>query len=74
MNKSRLLLDILPDDEHLAINSTASHNKCYVDQEEHLYVNLSTFWYCFLALITTLGLLVSLVSNMIIIYLFSWYV
>ena len=39
---------------------------------EQLYVNLSTFWYCFLALITAIGLLVSLVSNMIIIYLFTW--
>lgn len=39
--------------------------------EEQLYVSLSTFWYCFLAFITTLGLLVSLVSNMIIIYLFT---
>lgn len=39
--------------------------------DEHLYVSLSTFWYCFLAFITTMGLLVSLVSNMIIIYLFT---
>lgn len=37
---------------------------------EQLYVNLSTFWYCFLALITLLGLIISLISNMIIIYLF----
>lgn len=39
--------------------------------DEQLYVNLSTFWYCFLAFITILGLLVALVSNMIIIYLFT---
>lgn len=37
---------------------------------EHFYVNLSTLGYCFLALITTLGLAISLISNMIIIYLF----
>jgi len=35
------------------------------------FVELTTFWYCFLALITALALLVSLISNMIIIYIFS---
>lgn len=39
--------------------------------DEQIHVRLSTFWYCFLALVTGLGLLVSLVSNMIIIYLFA---
>lgn len=43
------------------------HNK----NEQQMYVNLSTFWYCFLALITTVGLLISLISNMVIIYLFT---
>lgn len=50
-------------------------NKCPLElgaeQPEQLYVNLSTFWYAFLALITTVGLLISLISNMIIIFLFT---
>lgn len=41
------------------------------DADGQLYVNLNTFWYCFLAFITTIGLMISLVSNMIIIYLFT---
>lgn len=55
-------------------NQTDSIQMCPqdLDQPEQLYVNLSTFWYCFLALITTIGLIVSLISNMIIIYLFTW--
>lgn len=44
---------------------------CESKGDEQLYVNLSTFWYLFLALITAAGLLISLVSNMIIIYLVS---
>lgn len=43
----------------------------WTQNEQHLYVDLDTFWYIFLALITTVGLLVSFVSNMIIIYLFT---
>lgn len=35
-------------------------------------LDLSPFWYKTMALITTIGLLVSLTSNMIIIYLFAW--
>lgn len=49
-------------------NATSANNE---DQDEQLYVKLSTFWYCFFAFVTAVGLLVSLVSNMIIIYLFT---
>lgn len=73
-------------EDHLSLNTSINQlevassgsNECPYkgssqagQQAEHLYVNLTTFWYCFLALITTIGLVVSLVSNMIIIYLFS---
>lgn len=42
-----------------------------VGDEQQKYVALTTFWYSFLAFITTSGLLISLISNIIIIYLFS---
>lgn len=41
-------------------------------QASQMYMYLSPFWYKAMALITTIGLLVSLTSNMIIIYLFAW--
>ena len=50
---------------------SSSSNQSDANQTEQLYVQLNTFWYVFLALITTIGLVVSLVSNMIIIYLFT---
>lgn len=52
-------------------NSNTSNGFGDHGYDEQLYVNLSTFWYCFLAFITIMGLLVALVSNMIIIYLFT---
>lgn len=54
---------------NITSHSLGCHERDLV-KPEHFYVNLSTLGYCFLALITTLGLAISLISNMIIIYLF----
>jgi len=72
---------MLPIDKKDFVASTANRSladldktqKCHTDLErlDQMFVELSTFWYCFLALITTVGLIVSLVSNIIIIYLFT---
>lgn len=56
--------------ECLLDQQTAKGNDRQLLDNDHLFVTLSTPWYRFLALITTLGLLVSIVSNVIIIYLF----
>lgn len=51
------------------LSGALDKSECQSDHEEQLYVTLTTFWYLFLASITAAGLLISLVSNMIIIYL-----
>lgn len=60
--------------EQLALSSdcpTADQSQSAEALEKHYYVQLNTLWYLFLGLVTGVGLLVSLVSNMIIIYLFT---
>lgn len=57
-------------------NASQAHTNCTDDSLEssavQMYVYLSPFWYTFMAVITAIGLFVSLISNMIIIYLFAW--
>lgn len=55
------------------LTHTNNHTSCpsNLNQPDQLYINLNTFWYCFLALITSVGLIVSLISNAIVIYLIS---
>lgn len=54
-----------------APNCSLADDPNYHQPGAQMYVQLSTFWYVLFALITLVGLLVSLVSNMIIIFLFS---
>lgn len=43
---------------------------CLTDSDK-LYVDLKPFWYDFMALVTIIGFAISMVSNAIIIYLFT---
>lgn len=56
---------------NLDVGAAAAANCSSTDNPNNQSVQLSSFWYILLALITSVGLLVSLVSNMIIIYLFT---